>query len=226
MSSPRTEADTAAAIITAAGKSARMGAGLKKEYRLIDDLPALRRVYRTFTETGLFQHLVFTCPPGDELRVRDILGLSGLQEHVLIVPGGETRQASVYAGLAALERLHPQWVLVHDGSRPWVSSRLIVHILDETRRFGACIPVVPPVDTLVTLATDGTAGSYLNRKLVFRVQTPQGFSYPNLLKAHARAAAEGPVYNDDSEIYGAYAGAVHTIPGEPANRKITYPGDI
>lgn len=222
----RTETDIAAAIITAAGKSTRMGGGLKKEYRTIGDLPALRRVYQTFIETGLFQHLVITCPPGDEDRVREVLGLNDSQERVLIVPGGETRQASVYAGLAALESFHPRWVLVHDGSRPWVSSRLIGDILDGTRCYGACIPVVPPVDTLVTLTSDGNTHSYLNRNLVFRVQTPQGFSYPELLRAHGRAAAEGPVYNDDSEIYGSCVGTVHTIPGDPANRKITYPGDL
>jgi len=226
MSSPVTPAGAAAALITAAGRSTRMSGGSKKEYRYIKDEPVLRRVYRIFMETGLFSRIVCTCPPGDEALVRELLELREDDEKILIIAGGDTRQKSVFTGLSALETFHPEWVLVHDGSRPWITRNLIIDVFIETQRSGACIPVVFPIDTLITLDEDNNTASYLDRSLIYRVQTPQGFHFPTLFKAHAAASSDGRVYNDDSELFRRYAGTVHTIPGDPENRKITYPGDI
>lgn len=216
----------AAALITAAGSSTRMAGSGKKEYLPLRGVPVIRRVYDAFTTTGLFTCLVFTCPAGDEALLRELLQISEDDPAVSITAGGETRQASVYAGLAALEAHRPEWVLIHDGSRPWVSADLITAVLKATREYGACIPVVSPTDTLVTLDDTDNAESYLNRRLIRRVQTPQGFHFPTLFKAHVSGSSDGRMYNDDSELYSRYGGPVRTIDGDPENRKITYPGDV
>ena len=217
--------DIACALVTAAGNSTRMAGGIKKEYRLIDGVPILRRVCRIFHETGLFSHIFATCPPGDGETVRRILG-KDLQHAVSVVDGGNSRQESVFAGLTAMAALDPDWVLIHDGSRPWISPELVTRVLDMTRRYGACIPAVPSVDTLVTLDTLDNVAAYPDREQVLRVQTPQGFSYKNMYASHRDASSDGRVYNDDSEIYRTYCGDVRVIPGDPENRKITYPRDM
>ena len=217
--------DTACALVTAAGNSTRMAGGIKKEYRLIDSVPILRRICFIFHETGLFSNIFVTCPPGDGETVRGILG-KDLRDSVSIVNGGGSRQESVFAGLTAMAACNPVWVLIHDGSRPWISSELITRVLDTTRREGACIPAVPSVDTLVTLDSRDNVAAYPDRELVLRVQTPQGFSFKDIYTSHRVASSDGRVYNDDSEIYRTYCKEVRVIPGDPENRKITYPRDM
>ncbi|MBN2049249.1 MAG: 2-C-methyl-D-erythritol 4-phosphate cytidylyltransferase [Spirochaetales bacterium] len=217
---------TFAALITAAGRSTRMGDGIKKEYRRVNGLPLLSRIYQQFTASGLFTFFVITCPPGDEDAVGTLLNLSANQEDTRIIAGGDTRQDSVLAGLAAMAMVDPDYVLIHDGSRPWVSPELVTRVCEGTRAWGACIPVVPAVDTLAALDENGSVAGWPDRQGVYLVQTPQGFRFTELYEAHRKASSDGLTYHDDSEIYGRYVGGVKTVPGDPANRKITYPGDL
>lgn len=140
--------------------------------------------------------------------------------------GGRRRQESVYMGLQRLTRYRPRYVLIHDAARPWVSKSVIRRVLDALPTHGACAPVIPAADALKHINEQGFITSHLNRATTLAVQTPQGFSFNEILEAHLKAANDGIPYIDDTEIFNRYIGNVYTVVGEPENRKITFPHDL
>lgn len=142
------------------------------------------------------------------------------------VAGGTSRQASVLAGLAALEPRAPARVLIHDAARPNTPARVISAVLDGLGEASAAIPVLPVVDTLKR--GDGTrVTGAAAREGLYRAQTPQGFAYDAIVAAH-RAAAQANVagLTDDAAV-AEWAGlTVAMVQGAPENEKLTTSDDI
>lgn len=207
-----------------------MGNSLKKEYLTLGNTTVLEKCLRTFESTGLFTWFLITVPPGGEGKARQVLApwlQDPLREkHTLFVEGAHNRQGSVRKGLLALQPYTPDIVLIHDGARPWVSARTILRVLEETYKCGACAPVIPLVDSLKRLLSDGTIAEHVDRSAFVGIQTPQGFRFSDILEAHLQAASDGKEYLDDTEIYHRYIGKVETVEGDRGNRKITYWEDI
>ena len=134
-----------------------------------------------------------------------------------VVGGGDTRSASVRAGLAAVPD-DADIVLVHDAARPLASARLWERVLAAVQAGNdAVVPAVPVVDTLREV--DGTT---VDRTAYVAVQTPQGFRAAVLRRAH-EGAPEG---TDDASLVEAIGGKVLVVDGEPENRKITTAADL
>jgi len=203
-----------------------MGNRIKKEYLILNGRSILSMAITPFVETGLFSNFVVTVPPGGEEAARRSLVGTGFEEMIIFQEGGETRQHSVFKGLLVLESRKPEYVLIHDGARPWVTRELIVEVLKKSEEYNACIPVVPPLDAIKTVDESGFIVSHLDRKNIRCAQTPQGFRYRDILEAHRKASTDGKEYPDDSEVYCTYCGRVAAISGDPANRKITFVFDL
>lgn len=248
------ETDTApsvAAIITAAGKSSRMGGteeeenpgkgsknghfsgkrptypGKKKEYLPLPDYPSvLARTVSVFLASYSFSTILITHPEGGTEEARRALGELSELESIRFCSGGQTRQESVKNGLEALFETSPQAVLIHDAARPWVSQQIIRNVITAVLEYGAAAPVVSPRDAIKGVGPDGWFSHHYTRKEIFAVQTPQGFLFKPILSAHRKAFSEKKVYIDDTEIYHKYVGKVKAVRGDPENRKITYPQDL
>jgi 2-C-methyl-D-erythritol 4-phosphate cytidylyltransferase len=216
----------AAAIITAAGTSSRMGNTIKKEFLPLDGKPVLLHTVERFLDTGLFFMCGVTFREDEESEMIDILRPLLEGKRITMIRGGDTRQKSVLNGLEALVESGPLHVLIHDGARPWVSEETVRLVLDATVARGAAAPVVPAVNALKVINEDGVLQEHLSRETVMGVQTPQGFGYQDILQAHRKAASDGMAYIDDTEIYSRYCGNVYAVPGDPNNRKITYSHDM
>jgi 2-C-methyl-D-erythritol 4-phosphate cytidylyltransferase len=217
-----------AVCITAAGSSSRMKSGKKKEYQSIDGVPVLITSIKPFLETGLFQSIVIIVPTGHCEQVSSLILpiLSKTSVSIDVIEGGLTRQESVFKGLCALEHVKPGIVLIHDAARPWVTSRLITSVYAATKEYGACIPVIEIPDAPKELGGDSMIARHFPKHRLVGAQTPQGFLFDRILEAHRRAASGHAVCADDSEVLSLANGLVFTIPGEPSNRKITYPHDL
>jgi 2-C-methyl-D-erythritol 4-phosphate cytidylyltransferase/2-C-methyl-D-erythritol 4-phosphate cytidylyltransferase/2-C-methyl-D-erythritol 2,4-cyclodiphosphate synthase len=232
-----------AAIITAAGSSSRIG--VKKEYRLVGDktdmegrpLTVLGKAALAFAACSRIGTVVITVPRAPhvgEFAARDSLPARLLKHrakpHFLFVTGGPTRRSSVHHALSLLEGYRPDYVLIHDGARPWVEPALIDRVVDAMLKHQAAIPLLPLTDTPKEIDEAGFVKRHLRRVLVGNAQTPQGFAFPRILRAHEQAAereyAEGRVYTDDAEVWGEFEGPVYAVPGSPINRKITFPEDL
>jgi 2-C-methyl-D-erythritol 4-phosphate cytidylyltransferase len=224
------------------------GASSKKEYLPLGaaegggkPLTVLGASVLAFTAFPRIETIVITVPVRGELEARKALPerLLSFREgektgkarpRILFVPGGSSRRVSVHHALSLLEAYKPGLVLIHDGARPWVSAPLVSAVIAGTLRYGAAIPLLPLVETPKEIDGEGFVLRHLRRSGTGTAQTPQGFLFPEILRAHEKAAerelAEGYEYTDDAEVWGEFCGPVATLPGESGNRKITFPEDL
>lgn len=233
-----------AAIICAAGLSSRMG-GTKKEYQFLnqaDDegnpLSVLGACVKNFSSVKEITHIVITVPD-DPLNGEDAarkvipsyLLHNALGPKIFFVTGGENRQSSVYKALSFLESFLPDYVLIHDGARPWADSSLIHRVISGMMEHQAVLPVMPLVETPKEIDDKGFVVRHLKRSAIVGAQTPQGFRFPEILKAHKAAHEKASLqkqkeYTDDAEVWAEFIGPVAAVPGTALNKKITFPEDL
>jgi len=142
-----------------------------------------------------------------------------------VVEGGPKRQDSMIAGFREIKPDPESLVLIHDGARPLVKQSLVSRIIKTAKEKGAAVPVVPVQDTVKSVK-DQTVKKTLNRKELYRCQTPQGFRYSVLKPALDKALKEGYRANDEASLVERMGHKVRTVPGDYKNIKITYPEDI
>jgi len=214
------------AIVVAAGSSRRMDGQDKLEADLAGR-SVLRRSIEAMAAAGVDRIAVVTSPA----RVPSLAAAEWLPDAVVaIVAGGERRQDSVAAGVAALGETTPPAtdpvILVHDAARPLVTPALVRAVAEATIANGAAIPVLPVTETLKRLEGD-TIAETIDRTGVVAAQTPQGVRRSVLERAYARYPADGPEnWTDEASLLEACTIAVHVIPGESTNLKVTVPSDL
>jgi 2-C-methyl-D-erythritol 4-phosphate cytidylyltransferase / 2-C-methyl-D-erythritol 2,4-cyclodiphosphate synthase len=142
------------------------------------------------------------------------------------VPGGATRQASVLAGLEMLAAHKPERVLIHDAARPLVTSDIIDGALAALDIHPACLVALPVSDTLKE-ERDGLAHRTIDRRGLWRAQTPQGFHFDAILAAHRVARDESEAsFTDDASIAEWRGMSVALVAGSERNIKLTTPEDF
>jgi 2-C-methyl-D-erythritol 4-phosphate cytidylyltransferase len=138
-----------------------------------------------------------------------------------VVTGGESRADSVRAGLGSVPD-DAAVIVVHDAARPLAGPSLFSAVVEAVSDGAPCaIPVLPVADTLKR-ASEGLIRSTVDREGLVTVQTPQAFAASTLRKAHGL----GGQSTDDAGLVEQMGVAVHTVPGDPRNLKITRPEDL
>ncbi|WCL52933.1 bifunctional 2-C-methyl-D-erythritol 4-phosphate cytidylyltransferase/2-C-methyl-D-erythritol 2,4-cyclodiphosphate synthase [Gimibacter soli] len=214
-------ADQPAIVLVCAGRGQRAGEGLPKQYRLLAGEPVVRRTLKALRAALPLAYIQPVIHPDDaELFASAAQGIDGI---LVPAPGGATRQASVLAGLAALEALSPALVLVHDAARPFVTTGLVNGVLTALQNGAAAVvPGVAIVDSIRRDAKGGTAP--VDRSGLYRVQTPQGFTFADLLSAHRAVAGED--LSDDATVMERAGHAVAISGGDANNIKLTLAEDF
>jgi 2-C-methyl-D-erythritol 4-phosphate cytidylyltransferase/2-C-methyl-D-erythritol 2,4-cyclodiphosphate synthase len=213
-----------AAVLVAAGRGLRAGAGGPKQYRSIGGRSVIFRAMEPFCR----HPQIFAVQPvlnADDTAIFD--EAVGDLRHEPPANGGATRQASVHAGLEALAAQTPDLVLIHDAARPFVSAALISRAIDAASRTGAAIPAIAVTDTVKQIDQRGDVAATPERARLRIAQTPQAFRFDVILDAHRRAAREGRSDFTDDAALAEWAGlTVATFEGDPANMKLTTPEDF
>lgn len=199
-----------AVIIVAAGRGSRAGGALPKQWQMLAGKPVLAHTLAAFA--GM--QVLLVIHPEDRARA-ETLG-------VPLVMGGATRDASVLAGLQALEGVGITHVLIHDGARPLVSRALIDRLVAALELHDGAAPALVVSDALWR-GEAGLVTGTVDRRGLYRAQTPQAFRYPAILAAHLAHAGGAP---DDVEVARAAGLDVAIVEGEDSNLKLTYPGDF
>jgi len=208
-----------AAIVVAAGAGKRFGQ--MKQFVYLKGKPVLEWTLEKFQAHEEVGSIVLVLPDEEDRKHYQMR----YGKIIDVVRGGEKRQDSVWQGFRLLDQATTELVLVHDGARPLVDGRLISRIIAETRAAGAAIPVVPFEDTAKEVR-EGLVVRTVDRRGLFRVQTPQGFLYPVLQKA-LDAARRDRFYGTDEAMLVERAGLpVRAVEGDPRNIKITTPLDL
>jgi 2-C-methyl-D-erythritol 4-phosphate cytidylyltransferase len=210
------------AIVAAAGTGSRLGLGSKALVRL-NGRTTLARVLQLFLEMEEIDRVVVVGPPSRlENAQREVEALRP-GKRVIVKAGGESRQDSVRMGLAALGDC--DFVLVHDAARPLATAALVRRVLAAAMETGAAFPAIAPRDAVKRVDGHRLAES-LDRSRIVLAQTPQGFAYELLARAHREAADAGLVGDDDAQLVAATGHAVTVVQGEPSNIKLTMPEDL
>ncbi len=211
---------TAVALIVAAGESRRAGGDTPKQYQMLGDKSLLRRTAQTFLQhPGISGVRVVIHPAHKSYYEEHTRGL----DLMTAVTGGNTRQESVKQGLLSLAENPPDYVLIHDAARPNISHELITQTLTALGSAAAVIPALPVIDTLKHVEDDRIVGT-IERKKLFRAQTPQGFHYAAILEAHKQCTDYD--YTDDAMVAENAGLEVKIMPGSEHNYKITTAEDM
>ncbi|WP_299783390.1 2-C-methyl-D-erythritol 4-phosphate cytidylyltransferase [uncultured Roseobacter sp.] len=205
-----------AAVIVAAGRGLRAGAGQPKQWRPLAGHSSAYFAMRAFADHPQIDRLVLVVSADDFAT-----GDWPTEPAADIVAGGASRSASVFAGLQVLEGTCDQ-VLIHDAARPCVSRGVIDGVIEALRDGPAAAPAVPVVDALWR-GDGGTVAAAVPRDGLYRAQTPQGFHLAEIIAAH-RTCLQGAA--DDVELARRAGLTVAITPGSDDNLKITVPEDF
>lgn len=208
-------------IIPAAGSGTRMGGGTAKQFLPLRGEPVLVRTVRLFSACPLADEIVIAA--GDIPTTRQLVG--HLPKVSRIVPGGPTRQDSVWAALQAVHS-RPRIVAVHDAARPLLSREVLEGVLRAAALHPAQVVAVPVQDTIKQVADDGRVVATPDRGVLWAAQTPQVFWADVLVRAFRQAMADGFTGTDDASLVERIGVPVRVFPGEPGNIKLTTPADF
>ncbi len=209
------------AIILAGGSGQRMGAGRNKVLMELQGEPVILRAIRAFD--GLVDGVVLVSRAEDMQAMRDLLAETGLCASV--VPGGATRQESVWNGLCALPEATTR-VLIHDGARCLVDAETIRRCKASVDACGTGVAAIPAVDTIKQVDAGGIVVNTPDRSSLMAVQTPQGFDLALIRRAHEVAQAEGFTGTDDASLVERLGHPVQLTLGDRRNIKLTTPEDV
>ncbi len=213
---------TAAALIPAAGNSTRMG-GSNKQFLIFEGKPVLAHTLSTFSAMPEITEVVIVTRNEDIPVVENLVKEFSIPKVKAVVSGGDTRQASVFAGLLHITE---DIVLIHDGARPFVKEEEIRQLLEILTSCPAAALGVPVKDTVKRVAQNGLVTETLPREELWQIQTPQGFRTKEILSAHQKAAEQGVSVTDDCALAEYIELPVRIVPGSYRNIKITTPEDI
>jgi len=210
------------AIVAAAGSGSRLGRGSKALVRL-NGRTTLARAVELFLGLDEVERIVVVGPPSRlETAEQEVAALHP-RKPVTVRPGGDSRQESVRAGIAALGDC--DFVLVHDAARPLATPSLVRRVLAAAVESGAAFPAIAPRDAVKRVEGNRLVES-LDRSRIVLAQTPQAFAYGLLARAHREAADAGLVGDDDAQLVAATGHEVTVVEGDPSNIKLTTPEDL
>ena len=212
----------AGALIVAAGASTRMGAAGDKTLADIGGEPLIARTVDVFERCDSIAAVALVVSERNMDAVAALRDEKGWRKTMPPLTGGKRRQDSVRAGLDALPP-ECDWVLVHDGARPFVTLRMIEDGLAAAAMTGAAIAVVPAFDTVKRVAGGGRVVETLDRSELAMVQTPQVFRRDILERAHAEITDD---VTDDAAMVERIGVEVRTFDGARSNIKVTTPEDL
>lgn len=207
-------------ILLAAGLGKRTKLDLPKQFYKINGKPFLIYAIERLQQCEELEKIIVTCQPEylDEYkRYVDEYDIPNV--HYVI--GGETRQASVYNGLKAVESSK---VMLHEAARPLISKDFVFEIIEASKTEDAVVPTIP-IKFTVARGGDYMTGELVRNEL-HNVQLPQVFNTQRLLDFHNRAIEEEYQVTEDGTLFFHYGGKVKFIEGRESNIKITTPLDI
>lgn len=206
-------------VIVAAGTSQRM-AGINKLFAPLRKKPLLAWSVDTCQRYSLVQQIVLVLNDKDLARGRKLKKERGWSK-VTLCPGGARRQDSVREGLRQMRDC--DWVMIHDGARPFLTPDLIANGLKVARQAGAAVAAVPVKDTIKLADSENLIEETLQRDRLWAAQTPQIFRFDMITKAYENFTTE---VTDDATAVERLGYKVKLYMGNYKNIKVTTAEDL
>lgn len=214
------------AIIVAAGKGTRMRLDCPKQFIEVKNRPILYYTLNAFQKSKVDEVIVVVSKDYQEYVQKDIVGKFKLDKVKKIVLGGAERYLSVYEGIKAAEGV--DYVLVHDGARPFIEPVKINEVIEQVQQYQAVIVGVKAKDTMKIVNEDGYVIETPNRSMLWNVQTPQAFEYNLLKTAYNKIVVEkiSTITDDAMVVEYATDQKIKMLEGSYRNIKITTIEDL
>ena len=211
------------AIVLAAGSGKRMNSKVHKQYLIIQDRPVLYYSLKEFEDSAVDEIVLVVGKGEEEFCRREIVDKYGISKVKAIVEGGKERYHSVFEGLK--QTSDADYVLIHDGARPFVNQDIIRRCMQEVQKYQACVVGMPVKDTIKIADEEGYAKQTPDRKNVWMIQTPQTFSYALIYEVYEEMLkTEDTAITDDAMVLERIKGKKSKlIEGSYRNIKITTP---
>ncbi len=212
-------------LIPAAGLGSRMGSDRNKLLLTLQGKPILAWTLLAAEKSLEITWIGIIGQPYDWDNFREILAELSLQKPVVIIPGGKTRQESVYMGLQHLPE-DADRVLIHDGARCLATPDLLDRCAIALDGCPGLIAAIPVKDTIKIVDDHGRVKDTPDRNYLWAAQTPQGFQVALLKQCHDLGEKSGWVVTDDAALFEKCGLAVQIVRGEETNLKVTTPEDL
>jgi 2-C-methyl-D-erythritol 4-phosphate cytidylyltransferase len=229
------------AVVPAAGMGKRFGPGTNKPFKSLMGKPLIVWSLETLESVVEISEIIPVLKLEDMPYGKKLFEECGLSKIKRLAPGGKERQDSVYNGLKLLDNRNCL-VLIHDGVRPFIEKDLIekaikalltppapeaeVKVGEEKLKGFDGVAVGVPLKDTIKEAENGIIKKTLRRDSLWAIQTPQVFSYKNILAAYKRAMKERFYSTDDAALVEKYGGKIKIVMGSYKNIKITTPEDL
>jgi 2-C-methyl-D-erythritol 4-phosphate cytidylyltransferase len=212
-------------LIPAAGMGKRMGAAQNKLRLSVLGRPLLAWTLQAVAAVPAIEWIGIIGQPEDFPVWQTLITDLAIPQPIMLIEGGDTRQASVYNGLRALPT-HASHVLIHDGARCLATPALIERCVQALETYDGFVAAIPVKDTIKIVDAAGVVSQTPDRSTLWAAQTPQGFRVDYLLNGHATAVEQGWEVTDDAALFERLGHPVHIVMGEDTNLKITTPSDL
>lgn len=211
------------AVIVSAGNSTRMG-GVNKQFLELDGAPVIANTITAFQKSSIIDEIIIVTRECDIEKVSKLVEKFEFTKVTNIVAGGETRQLSVYNGVASTSNI-ADLVVIHDGARPLITNRAITETIKSAAEFGAAATGVKVKDTVKVVDDNDNIIDTPDRTYMRFIQTPQVFNKKLYLDA-VNSVEDSKNFTDDCKLLEAYGKTVKFVDGDYENIKITTPEDI
>lgn len=211
------------AIIVAAGSGTRFGSDKSKIFTPLAGRPLIVHTLEQFENCPIIDGivLVLSAEGQNEFYTVDASAISKLKT---VVTGGESRAASVKAGLEALDAWDADVIAVHDGARPLITLDEIARTVEAAQANGAACLVAEVTDTIKTIEADSIQGT-IDRRTLRRALTPQAFR-GDILKRAFENASVGDEVTDECYLVEKLGLPITAVEGSARNIKITRQEDV
>ncbi|AFY74091.1 2-C-methyl-D-erythritol 4-phosphate cytidylyltransferase [Synechococcus sp. PCC 7502] len=211
-------------LIPAAGSGRRMGSDRNKLLLPLLGKPILQWTLEAAISTSAISWIGVIGQPYDFPAFREIFAKLNSEKIIILIQGGDTRQASVFNGLNALPA-NSEYVLIHDGARCLATPDLFTRCAEALQTYLGLIAAIQVKDT-IKVVNDGIVQSTPDRNYLWAAQTPQGFAVKELKQAHFQAQTLNWAVTDDAALFEKIGLPVQIVMGEETNLKITTPQDL
>ena len=216
------------AIVLAAGKGKRMKTDVSKQFLTLMDKPVIYYSLKAFEESSVDHIVLVTGEETLEYCKKEIVARYHLNKVKKVIVGGRERYDSVYQGL-----LHTKsdYVLIHDGARPFITGKMIDEIIKEVRVCKACVIGTPVKETIKIIDSQGFIIETPERNCIWAAQTPQAFEYFAIKNAYNNFYEVNNkndyAITDDAMVYETFLKKpVKMLLGDYKNIKLTTPEDL
>jgi len=207
------------AVIVAAGYGERMK-GLDKIFTQLGSASVLEHVLSVFINSSYIDSIAIVLNEKNIEKGNALFHQGTLSKTLSVALGGKRRQDSVMAGIGSLPPC--EWIIIHDGARPFLTESHIVCGLDAAQETGAAVAAVPVKDTIKT-ANKNYVSETLDRKTLWAIQTPQVFRSKTIIDAYSALTVD---VTDDAAAVEKIGVRVKLFMGSYNNIKITTQEDL